>query len=111
MFSCVFQDGAELIREKPQFQDQIEPRLQELEGQWETLEGTTQDKSKNLFDANRHIIYEQSVDDIDGWITELESQIITEDTGRDLTTVNLLMQKQNVSFKLQNFITSFKIIL
>jgi len=42
------------------------------------------------------VLYEQSVDDIDGWIKDIESQIVTEDVGHDLTTVNLLVQKQNV---------------
>jgi len=42
------------------------------------------------------VLYEQSVDDIDGWIKDIESQIVTEDVGHDLTTVNLLVQKQNI---------------
>lgn len=45
------------------------------------------------------MLYEQSCDDIDGWMNQLESQIITEESAKDLTTVNLLMQKQNVSQK------------
>lgn len=32
-------------------------------------------------------------------MNQLESQIITEEAAKDLTTVNLLMQKQNVSKK------------
>ena len=47
------------------------------------------------------MLYEQSCDDIDGWMNQLESQIITEEAAKDLTTVNLLMQKQNVSKKSQ----------
>jgi len=47
------------------------------------------------------VLYEQSCDDIDGWMNQLESQIITEEAAKDLTTVNLLMQKQNVSKKSQ----------
>ena len=75
----------------------VTPRVDELRRQWEELEMTTTTKGEKLFDANRHVLYEQSCDDIDGWITEIESQIVTEDTGHDLTTVNLLVQKQNVS--------------
>ena len=76
---------------------EIQPKLDELQRQWDDLERTTQDKGQRLFDANRHVLYEQSCDDIDGWINEIESQIVTEDVGHDLTTVNLLVQKQNVS--------------
>ncbi len=90
------QDGNDLMREKPDMAKDIQPRLDELQRQWEELENTTKDKGQRLFDANRHVLYEQSVDDIDGWINEIESQIVTEDVGHDLTTVNLLVQKQNV---------------
>jgi len=75
---------------------EIQPRLDELIRQWKELEETTAAKGEKLFDANRHVLYEQSCDDIDGWINEIESQIITDDLGHDLTTVNLLVQKQNV---------------
>ena len=67
-----------------------------MKRQWKELEDTTADKGDRLFDANRHVLYEQSVDDIDGWMKDIESQIVTEDVGHDLTTVNLLVQKQNV---------------
>ncbi|XP_013410395.1 spectrin beta chain-like [Lingula anatina] len=90
------QAGGELIRDKPDTAEQIEPRLQSLAAQWEELEKTTQEKGEKLFDANRQVLYEQSCDDIDGYLNTLESQIITADFGQDLTTVNLLMQKQNL---------------
>lgn len=70
--------------------------MDELTNQWQDLENTVKAKGEKLFDANRPQLYEQSCDDIDGWITEIESQIVTEDVGHDLTTVNLLVQKQNV---------------
>ena len=82
--------------EKPDLASIIDPRLDELRQQWKELEDTTTDKGERLFDANRHVLYEQSVDDIDGWIKDIESQIVTEDVGHDLTTVNLLVQKQNI---------------
>ena len=91
------QEGEDLIREKPAFQEQVQPRIDEIERQWQELEDATKNKGQKLFDANRHVLYEQSCDDIDGWINEMESQIITKDVGHDLTTVNLLVQKQNVS--------------
>ena len=86
------------MRMKPETREQIEPMLADLNKQWEDLETTTKEKGEKLFDANRSVLYEQSCDDIDGWVTALESQIITsEDFGKDLTTVNLQVQKQNVS--------------
>ena len=91
------QEGEALVEEKPHMADVVQPKLEELKKQWEDLENTTQQKGQRLFDANRHVLYEQSCDDIDGWITTIESCIEADDTGHDLTTVNLLVQKQNVS--------------
>lgn len=89
-------EGNDLIEQKPELAKEIQPRVDELARQWKELEGTTAGKGEKLFDANRHVLYEQSCDDIDGWINEIESQIITDDVGHDLTTVNLLVQKQNI---------------
>ena len=89
-------DGERIKSEKPDLASIVDPRLDELKRQWQELEDTTADKGERLFDANRHVLYEQSVDDIDGWIKDIESQIVTEDVGHDLTTVNLLVQKQNI---------------
>jgi spectrin beta len=38
----------------------------------------------------------QTCDDIDTWMNDLEKQIESEDTGTDLASVNILMQKQQV---------------
>lgn len=56
-------------------------------------------QGERLFDANRSTLYQQSCDDVDGWVAALEAQMIQgeEDFGKDLTTVNLQVQKQNVS--------------
>lgn len=60
------------------------------------MEDVTRSKGERLFDANRQAIYEQTCDDVDNWVTELETQILTTETGQDLTTVNILMQKQQM---------------
>ncbi|XP_061173791.1 spectrin beta chain-like isoform X6 [Saccostrea echinata] len=92
----LMQSGEGLMQEKPECREQIAPILSSLQEQWDELEGTTKAKAERLFDANRAVIYQQSCDDIDGWIEQLESQIITAEEGaKDLTTVNLLMQKQH----------------
>ncbi|XP_063428455.1 spectrin beta chain-like isoform X7 [Mytilus trossulus] len=88
--------GEDLLQDKPETREQIEPILASLNEQWEELERTTKAKGEKLFDSNRSVLYEQSCDDIDGWMDQLESQIVTEEAARDLTTVNLLMQKQNL---------------
>lgn len=60
------------------------------------METTTHDKGERLFDANREVLIHQTCDDIDSWMNELEKQIESEDTGSDLASVNILIQKQQM---------------
>ncbi|CAF0706136.1 unnamed protein product [Brachionus calyciflorus] len=85
-----------------QMKEDVQLRINELNRQWDELQKTTQDKGEKLFDANRGILFEQSVDSIDIWIKEMEKHIQyitqrTQDSGsekNDLTTTNLLLDKQ-----------------
>lgn len=86
----------ELMQEKPEFREILSPRLQDLGKQFDTLEEVTKEKGELLFDAKRETIVQQSVDDIDSWMDDLEKQIVNPDTGSDLTSVNILMQKQQI---------------
>ncbi|KAH9489100.1 hypothetical protein Btru_057665 [Bulinus truncatus] len=91
----VMEEGEAIMHNKPETRDQIAPMITNLNHQWEELESTTKEKGERLFDANRSTLYQQSCDDVDGWVSALESQIVTsEDFGKDLTTVNLHVQKQ-----------------
>jgi len=82
------------MREKPELAEIITPKIAELQQQFDDLERTTKEKGERLFDANRETLIHQTCDDIDSWMTELEKQIESEDTGSDLASVNILIQKQ-----------------
>ncbi|XP_070506050.1 spectrin beta chain isoform X5 [Chironomus tepperi] len=86
----------DLMKEKPEFKEILSPKLQDLSKQFDNLEETTKEKGELLFDAKRETIVQQSVDDIDSWMDDLEKQIVNPDTGSDLTSVNILMQKQQI---------------
>lgn len=58
------------------------------------MEEYAKDEGAKLFDANREGLVQQTCDDIDSCITDLEKQIINTGTGNDLTSVNILMRKQ-----------------
>lgn len=90
------EDGRELLNQRPELRAMIEPKLNELDQSFNALEKTTKEKGEKLFDANRSALYEQSCDDIEGWINELENQVLTSETGQDLTSVNHILQKQNL---------------
>lgn len=89
--------------------DEMKKRIGELNNQWDELQDTTKTKGEKLFDANRGILFEQSVDSIDIWIKEMERhiQFTCQKPGTagadgqqstsgtmDLTTTNLLLDKQ-----------------
>lgn len=92
----VEQAGRDLMAEKPELAPLIEPQLAEIAQQFEALENTTTQKGEKLFDANRQVLYEQTCDDIDGWISDLENQVLSAETGQDLTSVSLILQKQQM---------------
>lgn len=82
-------------------------RIGELNKQWDELQETTRIKGEKLFDANRGILFQQSVDSIDIWVKEIEkhlqyttykskdsSQQQTADAN-DLKKTNILLEKQN----------------
>jgi spectrin beta len=74
----------------------IQPKISDLTQHFDDLEQTTKEKGERLFDANREVLVHQTCDDIESWMNDLESQIESADTGADLASVNILMQKQQV---------------
>ncbi|XP_039294197.1 spectrin beta chain isoform X2 [Nilaparvata lugens] len=92
----VQQSGEELMKEKPELKEVIGPKVGELQQQFDNLETVTRDKGERLFDANREVLLHQTCDDIDTWMNDLEKQFESPDTGNDLASVNILMQKQQM---------------
>ncbi|KAL0280603.1 UNVERIFIED_CONTAM: hypothetical protein PYX00_001846 [Menopon gallinae] len=90
------QAGEELIKEKPELAEIVKPKIGELLQNFDNLELTTKEKGERLFDANRETLIKQTCEDIDSWMNELEKQIESDDTGSDLASVNILMQKQQM---------------
>merc|ERR1712083_1187480 len=93
----VQQSGQQLLDAKPEMMELVSPKLDELSSGFQKLEDDTKEKGERLFDAKRADLYDQSCDDIDSFVTDLERQIETETgAGDDLTSVNILMQKQQM---------------
>uniref|UniRef100_A0A452QRU6 Spectrin beta chain, non-erythrocytic 1 n=1 Tax=Ursus americanus TaxID=9643 RepID=A0A452QRU6_URSAM len=84
-------EGMQLISEKPETEAVVKEKLTGLHNMWEVLESTTQTKAQRLFDANKAELFTQSCADLDKWLHGLESQIQSDDYGKDLTSVNILV--------------------
>ncbi|XP_032419010.1 spectrin beta chain, non-erythrocytic 1-like isoform X2 [Xiphophorus hellerii] len=89
-------DGTLLVSEKPETEAVVKEKLASLHTLWEKLESTTQTKAQGLFDANKAELFTQSCADLDKWLGSLEGQIQSDDYGKDLTSVNILLKKQQM---------------
>uniref|UniRef100_A0A665T3N2 Spectrin beta chain n=1 Tax=Echeneis naucrates TaxID=173247 RepID=A0A665T3N2_ECHNA len=89
-------DGMLLVAEKPETGVEVKEKLSALHSMWEELESTTQTKAQCLFDANKAELFTQSCADLDKWLVGLEGQIQSDDYGKDLTSVNILLKKQQM---------------
>ncbi|XP_068176796.1 spectrin beta chain, non-erythrocytic 1-like isoform X2 [Antennarius striatus] len=92
----VQKDGALLVSEKPETEAVVTEKLAALHAMWAELEATTQTKAQCLFDANRAELFTQSCADLDQWMGGLEGQIQSHDCGKDLTSVNILLKRQQM---------------
>ncbi|XP_078452118.1 spectrin beta chain, non-erythrocytic 1-like isoform X1 [Lampetra planeri] len=90
------EEGQQLMVEKPETEPMVKEKLSELHELWDELENTTQLKAQRLFDANRAELFTQSCADLDKWVNQIESQISSDDHGNDLTSVNILIKKQQM---------------
>ncbi|MGH0144969.1 UNVERIFIED_CONTAM: hypothetical protein FKN15_004632 [Acipenser sinensis] len=89
-------EGKALVCEKPELEPVVTQKLADLHRLWEELESTTQTKAQCLFDANRAELFTQSCSSLDSWLKNLSGQLQSDDFGKDLTSVNILLQKQQM---------------
>lgn len=93
----LLQEGQVLVKEKPELEQTVSETLSGLQKQWEDLESTTQAKAQCLFDANRAELFTQSCSALDSWLQNISSQLQSDDFGKDLTSVNILLKKHQVN--------------
>ncbi|KAM9803615.1 spectrin beta chain, non-erythrocytic 1 isoform 1-T1 [Neosynchiropus ocellatus] len=89
-------EGQMLMAEKPETEAMVKEKLASLKTMWQDLESTTQTKAKCLFDANKAELFTQSCADLDKWLLGLDGQLQSDDYGKDLTSVNILLKKQQI---------------
>uniref|UniRef100_A0A4W5N753 Spectrin beta chain n=1 Tax=Hucho hucho TaxID=62062 RepID=A0A4W5N753_9TELE len=89
-------EGQVLVTEKPELQPVVQQTLEGLQSQWEELESTTRAKAQCLFDANRAELFTQSCSALDVWLKNLSGQLQSDDFGKDLTSVNILLKKHQM---------------
>ncbi|CAB4055755.1 SPTA [Lepeophtheirus salmonis] len=77
-------------------EDAVQNRLRSISEQWEILTQKTCEKSMKLKEANRQRTFIAAVKDLDFWLGEVESLLNTDDSGKDLASVQNLMKKHQL---------------
>lgn len=83
----------ELIQSQHYAAPQITERMQEINTLWENLNEATQKKGYKLKEATDQQLFNRSVEDIELWLSEIEGQLLSEEYGKDLTSVQNLIKK------------------
>merc|ERR1719410_1961962 len=94
----ILESGNALLNAKPEMNELVSPKLDDLNSQFDKLEKDTHDKGERLFDAKRADLYDQSCDDIDTFVKDVHAQIEAEpmEELKDLVGVNIMIQKQQL---------------
>ncbi|XP_069695870.1 spectrin alpha chain isoform X5 [Periplaneta americana] len=85
--------GQELIEANHYAADRIQARMDEIVQLWETLVVATDKKGSKLQEASQQQQFNRTVEDVELWLSEIEGQLMSEDYGKDLTSVQNLQKK------------------
>jgi spectrin alpha len=77
-------------------EEAVENRLRSISEQWEILTQKTSEKSMKLKEANRQRTFIAAVKDLEFWLGEVESLLNTDDSGKDLASVQNLTKKHHL---------------
>lgn len=86
-------NGQHLIERNHYASDQINSRMQEIVSLWESLVQASDKKGCKLQEASQQQQFNRTVEDIELWLSEIEGQLLSEDYGKDLTSVQNLQKK------------------
>ncbi|XP_037044978.1 spectrin alpha chain isoform X3 [Bradysia coprophila] len=85
--------GSELIEKSHYASDEINSRMQEIVTLWESLVQASDKKGCKLQEASQQQQFNRTIEDIELWLSEIEGQLLSEDHGKDLTSVQNLQKK------------------
>ncbi|XP_076681486.1 spectrin beta chain, non-erythrocytic 5 kst isoform X2 [Andrena cerasifolii] len=91
--AAVVNEGEALIEENHYASDSIQERLDELEGEWRMLQETSELKKNRLNDAYQALLFGRTLDEFETWMDEVETQLQSEDHGKDLSSVAHLLKR------------------
>lgn len=96
---AVISEGQGLVDEDHFQSEDIKKRMEEVEMSWQALLAASSEKKDKLTDAYQALQFNRIVDDLLAWMDEVENQLMSEDHGKDLSSVKNLLKKHQVGCK------------
>ncbi|XP_026331526.1 spectrin alpha chain-like [Hyposmocoma kahamanoa] len=87
--------GEELIEKNHYASREIATHVEELENQWRELQAAAKLRRERLQEAYQARVYLRGLDDFTAWLDEVETQLLSEDHGKDLTSVSALLKRHS----------------
>ena len=75
---------------------EIQARLDALEALWRQLQDETSLKKRRLHEAYQALLFQRTLDELDAWMDEVESQLASEDHGDSLTAATNLLKRHQL---------------
>ncbi|KRY71430.1 Spectrin alpha chain [Trichinella pseudospiralis] len=88
--------GSELVSSGHYAADDVSKRLDEVQNSWNDLVVATEQKGAKLKEAGGQQQFNRNVEDIEMWLAEVEAQLMSEDYGKDLISVQNLQKKHSL---------------
>ncbi|XP_026156546.1 spectrin beta chain, non-erythrocytic 5 isoform X2 [Mastacembelus armatus] len=86
------QEGEKLLSENRSAEAKVRPRLRELTGSWDALIHNCKEKKVRLQEAYQALQFQRSLDDVEQSVGSVERELVNEDCGSDLPSVNRLLK-------------------
>ncbi|CAK1587955.1 unnamed protein product [Parnassius mnemosyne] len=87
--------GEELIEQKHYASEEIAKHVEDLENMWRELQAAAKLRRERLQEAYQARVYLRGLDDFTAWLDDVEAQLLSEDHGKDLTSVNALLKRHS----------------
>ncbi|XP_058129165.1 spectrin beta chain, non-erythrocytic 1 [Anopheles coustani] len=94
--TAIIEEGESLINAEHYASDLVQEQLDILESEWQKLQEASREKKERLAEAYEALLFQRSLEDFNNWMDEVESQLSSEDYGRDLASVNNLLKKHDM---------------
>uniref|UniRef100_A0A3P8T408 Spectrin, beta, non-erythrocytic 5 n=1 Tax=Amphiprion percula TaxID=161767 RepID=A0A3P8T408_AMPPE len=85
-------EGEKLLSESGSADVKVGPRLRELTDSWDALIQNCKEKKTRLQEAYQALQFQRSLDDMEQCVASVERELINEDCGSDLPSVNRLLK-------------------